>query len=139
MIRNKMLLIYINCNYMCSPINILILPIFLLIWIYVSLSICLLRIRFRKIIDDVTPAGYSFDHATRIYKKGGESAFFSVIIWSVKPICAFRLILLKIINWHLYPGDEYSCSFYLKITTDKWPESCIFLQGSFVICWPSHN
>ena len=34
----------------------------------------------QKIVDGVTPAGYSFDHATGIHKKGGESAFFSVII-----------------------------------------------------------
>ena len=32
----------------------------------------------QKIVGDVTPAGYSFHHASRIHKK--ESAFFSVIL-----------------------------------------------------------
>ena len=34
----------------------------------------------QKIVGDVTPAGYSFHHVARIHKKGGKSAFFSVIL-----------------------------------------------------------
>ena len=32
----------------------------------------------QKFVGDVTPAGYSFNHAVRIHKKGGGSAFFEV-------------------------------------------------------------
>jgi hypothetical protein len=47
-----------------------------------------------KIVGEVTPAGYSFHHAARIHKKGGGVG----ILLRVKPICVFRLSLLKITN-----------------------------------------
>jgi len=50
-------------------------------------------------------------------RKVGESAFFSMILWSVKHICAFRLRLLKITNLPLYEGDKCSCSYYQPITS----------------------
>ena len=41
-------------------------------------------------------------------RKLGESAFFSAILWNVKPTCTFSLSLLKTTNWHLYLGDKCS-------------------------------
>jgi len=86
-------------------------------------------------VGEMIPAGYLFHHAARIHKK--DSWFFPVILWSVKPICTFRLSLLKITNWLCIWGDKCSCSYYLPITLKKWPESCWFLQGIFEIWWLS--
>ena len=64
-------------------------------------------------------------------RKVGESVFFSVILWSVKPISAFRLSLLKIINWLLYLGNKSS-----EFVDSLSANSChLLIIGDFNIHW----